>query len=369
MTRTLSLVAALALAVAATIPAGAAHAQDSPAPASSAPAQAPADSAADLLKAANQTYNAGDYAQAALQFRQVIQRDPQRPIAYRNLARSYFWQAEYPEAVAYYDFYLRVAPEAQDRQQVESERRLAASRAAERVWRTPPAQAQAFDALEAALETGHAYSAGAGGAWGIYRSLLRTGFAQPELAGVKRRLVRKLLDEYVGLLVPAAGQPVPRMELDDWRVQLERLDAVKDLSDDPAILQVVSPRALLARAAVALLSDRADRAKTLSAQAAEENPDMPFIGWFQVRALLDLGEHQAALDALDALSAQLSPMHPDFAAYADILRAAALERLGQSDEAAQIYLRLLPQPTPTAPPSSAGAQGTPGEPSARAATP
>lgn len=313
-----------------------------------------------LEKAANQAYNQGDYAAASEQYRALIQAQPEHAVAYRNLARSYFWQASYPEAVAYYDFYLRLAPDASDLGQVQSERRLAASRAGTQVWRTPASQAQALAALHGALEDGLGLSAGDGGAWGIYQTLLRTGYAQPELAGLKRRLVRKLLSEFVGLLVPDAGQPAPRLELADWTLQLERLQAARALSDEPGFVSVVERRTPLAQTAIALLNGRFEQAHALSLVAIEQNPDIPFIRWFQVRALFEMARYTEALSALDALEEQARSTHPKILEYSAIFRASILQRMGRAEEAAAIYLNLLDGPSSSGhkltSPSRSGAQ-------------
>lgn len=294
-----------------------------------------------LSQAANRAYNDGDYSASEAQFRELIQLVPDRRTAYRNLARSYFWQAKYPEAVAYYDIYLRVSADADDREQIQSERRLATSRAGDRVWSLPSAQAQVLSALESALENGHAYTAGEGGAWGIYNALLRAGYAQPELAGLKRRLARNLLTEFVGLLVPDAGQPTPQLDLDDWRVQQERLDAVLGLSDDPEVIDVVERRSSLTAAATALLTDRFERARALSQQAAEDNPDQPFILWFLARAELENSRPAEALKTLERIKTESASQHPALEDYAEIFRAAVLQRMNNSDEAAEIYLKLI----------------------------
>src|SRR5690554_3064428 len=284
-------------------------------------AAAEPDAVSTIEKAANQAYNQGDYAAAADQYRALIQAQPDHALAYRNLARSYFWQSIYPEAVVYYDFYLRLAPDADDLGQVQSERRLSASRAGTQVWRTPAAQAQALDALNTSLEDGLGLTTGEGGAWGIYQTLLRTGYAQPELAGLKRRLVRKLLNEFVGLLVPDANQPAPRLELADWTLQLERLDAARSLNDDPAFLSVIERRTPIAQAAIALLNGRFEQAHSLSQTAIEQNPDMPFMRWFEVRALVELTRYADALSALETLEDQARSANPKLLEYSAILRA------------------------------------------------
>src|SRR5699024_1595262 len=100
-------------------------------------------------------------------------------------------------------------------------------------------------------------------------------------------------------------------------------------------------RALLPRTAIALLTGQFERVQSLSPAAIQKNPDMPFIRWFQIHPLVESGEHEAALRALDALAEVLTPTHPDFIAYTKMLRASILQRMGQAGRAADLYLELL----------------------------
>lgn len=311
-----------------------------PAAATAAPT-APTDDYAAVIKRANTAYNDGDYDQAVDAFREAIQARPEKAVPYRNLARTYFWKSDYAAAVAYYDMYLRLATEADDRKQVQSERRLAASRAGEKVWTTPEAQRMALAALEDKLENGPAYTQGGGGAWGLYETLLRTGYAQPELARVRRTLVKKLLDEYEGLLVPAADQPTPRLDLQDWQVELDRLQAARELSDDEVVHAMIDRRESVAKAGLALLNGQFEDAASLAETAAEQNPDMAFVPWFRILALVELGENQQALDTLEAFAKKLARSNPGQLGYAKVLRANILQRMGRGGDAAGLYLGLV----------------------------
>ncbi|QDG52591.1 hypothetical protein FIV42_18165 [Persicimonas caeni] len=303
--------------------------------------EAPTDGYDVVIKVANSAYNDGKYKEAARGFIQAIQSRPERAVPYRNLARTYFWQSQYAEAVAYYDMYLRLATDADDRKQVQSERRLASSRAGEQVWTTPEPQRQALGALEEQLEKGAAYAPGGGGAWGLYNTLLRTGFAQPELAKLRRRLVSKLLDEFEGTLVPDANQPTPRLDLDAWQLQQERLEAARQLTHDEALLAIIERRSALVGVGLALLNGQYDEVVATAGPALEKNPDMPFVRWLQITALVEEGEHEKALDAVEALAKQLAQTRPNQLGYAKILRASILQRMGRGDDAADLYLGLI----------------------------
>ncbi len=296
-----------------------------------------------VLKEANAAYNEGKYDAAEDGYVRAVQARPEEAVPYRNLARTYFWQSDYAPAVAYYDIYMRQASDADDIEQVRAERKLASSRAGGEPWAMPESQHMALQALEEQLEGGSAYTSGGGGAWGLYQTLLRTGFAQPELARLRRQMVSRLLGEFEGQLVTATDQPTPRLELEDWQLQQERLDAAKSASSDPAVMEALERRSLIPEAATALLNGRYERAVTLAGEAAEKNPDMPFIRWFEVSALVEAEQPERALEAVDALAKTLKERAPQHLGYVRIVRASVLERLGRHDEAADIYLGVIGQ--------------------------
>jgi tetratricopeptide (TPR) repeat protein len=295
------------------------------------------------MKAANAAYNNGDYKQAANGYIRSIQAAPRRAEAYRNLARSYFWLGKYAAAVAYYDFYVQLAPDADDVQQVQSERRLAASRSGDAIYTMPESQQMARRALEQQLESGRAYTAGGGGAWGLYNSLLRTNYARPDVANFQRRLVRKLLEEFDGMLVAEAGQPVPRLDLEGWQLQLDRLQAARQLTEDEGLLEIADSRSTVAEAGIALLTGNRDEAVTLIGGAIERNPDLGFLHWFRVVALVEANQNERALEAVGELGRQLAAANAPSShiEYASVLRANILRRLGRHEDAADLYLEIL----------------------------
>jgi tetratricopeptide (TPR) repeat protein len=311
-------------------------APDGPAPKQDAP-----DTYSVVLTAANSAYNDGKYDEAIRGFVQAIQSRPERPVPYRNLARTYFWQSNYAAAVAYYDMYIRLATDAEDKEQVQSERRLASSRAGDKLWTTPESQRQALEALEDQLEGGTTYSSGGGGAWGLYRALMRSGYAQPDLTRIRRRLVSNLLDEFEGTFVAEASQPAPRLDLDGWELQQERLEAARKLSRDEAMLGVIERRAKVVDAGLALLNGQYEEAAERAGTALEQNPDMGFVRWLQISALVESGQHDEALEAVDELAKHLAQSRPNQLGYAKILRASILQRVGRGDDAADLYLGLV----------------------------
>lgn len=295
----------------------------------------------DAFKRANVAYNAEKYEEAVSLYVAAIQADPSQPAAYRNLARTYFWLDRYASAVAHYDNYLRLATGASDLEQIKSERRLASDRAGEAVWTMPDPQRLTRAALNDALEEGAAFTEGGGGAWGLYQTLLRTGYAQPELAQLRARLARRLLDEYEAALMTESTQPTPRLSMGDWQVQMERLSHARSVARDEAVRDVVDRRATIAEAALALLTGQSGEAAGLAELAATNNPDYAFVKWYEIVALMEADRPEDALEKLQAFARELATNNPSMLDYARVLRAEILRRTDRSSDSADLYWETL----------------------------
>lgn len=292
------------------------------------------------LKRGNAAYNAGDYPTAIQAYIEAIQAAPALGDAYRNLARALFWHSDYPAALEFYDRYLRLPP-GPDFDRVKAERRLAAERAGERLYTVPEPQKLALAALERELDAGRAYTVGGGGAWGMYETLLRTGYADPHLVNLRQRLARRLLDEFDAYLVPRAGQLTPRLDLDGWQLQAERLAAAQSVADDPALAEILAKRESVVEAAIALLTSQWQEAANLARLGRTANPDLDFVLWFELSALIGAESYDAALTTLQEADAELGEPNSARRDYAAVMRAIVLQRLGRTDDAAAIYLDVL----------------------------
>ena len=307
----------------------------------SAPAAAQDFDWADSFRRANTAYNDENYEKATELYVRAIQASPSKPAAYRNLARTYFWMDKYASAVVSYDHYLRLAPGADDLEQIKSERRLAGDRAAEAVWTLPDPQRLTLTALNKALEEGAAFTEGGGGAWGLYQTLLRTGYAQPDLAQIRARMARRLVDEYEAVLAVEGSQPTPTLSLGEWQVQMARLSNGRSVADDPAMKEVINRRATIAEAALSLLSGQAGDAADLAKLARTSNPDFSFVRWYEIVALVEKGELDAALTSLQDFARTLAEESPASLEYAKVMRAEILRRKDRREDAAALYWELL----------------------------
>lgn len=293
----------------------------------------------EALLQGRDAYNEERWEEARDAFRRAIQISPERPAAYRNLARSFHWMARYPEATAYYDHYLRLAPEADDAEQIRSERRTTASRSGGDLWQIPSDQRMALRSLERELDLGRGVTAGGGGGWALYQTLMRMGYAEPELSTYRRRLEENILAEFEERLSPAdAFLPVMRSE--SWSVQRQRLEALQELARREGLIDFVERRTSVVEAAEALLDGRYQRATALALEAAGQNEDLGFVGWYRVMALERSGHPQQALDALEELLEAGA-----FGSQVDrrivVLQAQLLQQVGRSEEAARIYVQIL----------------------------
>lgn len=293
------------------------------------------------VKKGNSAYNAGSYEEAQQAYVDAIHARPSKAAAYRNLARTYFWQDRYAAAAAYYDHYLRLAPEADDIDKVKAERRLAGERARDTVYTIPDVQRRALKALQTEIESGRAYTSGGGGAWGLYETLLRTGYAEPQLSQIRARLARRLLDEFDAIIVPDSSQLTPRLDLDDWQLQAERLAAARTIADDPALAEILRTRSTVVEAAIAMLTGQWEDAAKLARLARTSNPDLEFLNWFEASSLIGAQQYDQALTFLDQLARNVLDRDRAKLDYVRLLRAVALQKLERHDDAAELYLQVL----------------------------
>ena len=308
--------------------------------AAQAPAQAPPREYTQALAQGNKAYNDSQYEKAYDSYVIAIQAWPEGHEAYRNMARACFWLNDYAQAIAYYDVYLVAHPGASDADAVRQERRLAAARASS-PFVMPVAQRKALEELELALASSSpGYARGGAGAWRSYDRLLRAGYAWPELAKLRQRLSLKLLLEHDEQLQPKQDQPTPTLDLEAWQLQRERLDAALSVAS-PDVAESIQKRRLVWDAAQALLMSQYEQAVKKCQEAQEQNPDLLFLRWFLIAAMIQHHSLDQALKTLDAMQAQLQREAPSQLAYAQVVRAMILQKQGQAKEAAALYREAL----------------------------
>ena len=284
-------------------------------------------------------YNAEERREAEEAFVQAVQILPDQPAPYRNLARNYNLMGNYAEATAFYDQYLRMAPDAQDREIIERERRGAAMRAGEERWREPASQRMSLRALERELEVGRALTPGGGGAWDLYQALLESGYAAPRLRELRNGLIQILVDE-VEAHWEANDGFLPVLSEQDWALQQQRLSALKDLVRSQQGLEFVHRRMALVEAVEQILGEPGDEIVDMTRKAVEKNADLSFAPWYLVVALERVGRAEEALQTLDDLLAT-EVLDGQTRRRAQVIRAQLISQVGDVEEAVQVYRSVL----------------------------
>ena len=288
-----------------------------------------------------EAYNAEKYARAVEHYVDAIQAAPEKPEPYLNLARTLFWKGTYARAVVYYDHYLTLSESPKNAEKIKRERKLAAQRTGGEVWNPPDSQRRVLEALRDKLTDGRAFTEGGGGAWALFKTLLRTGYAHPDLSRVQTRLRKKLVAEFEGLVVPEADQPVPVLSLEEWKRQRRRLEAARSLSRDEEVAEIVGRRMTMVDAAVALLNSRHEDAVELTKRALDENPDMGFLRWFRISALVQAESYERARKAIATYEKSLGDDSTAERKYLRVMEAIVADRAGETDKAAEAYFEVL----------------------------
>jgi hypothetical protein len=228
-----------------------------------------------------------------------------------------------------------------DRDSVSAERRLALARSNQEVLEFSEAQKLTLGVLQKELDKGRAYSPGGGGAWYAYQTLLRTGFAHPDLIAIRARLARRLLDEFEALLLPEEHQITPLLELEDWNHQAERIEAADSVVREEALKDVIARRRKLVEAVNALLQGEPHHAAQICQEARAANPDLRFASWFEIVSLIRASSLELADQRLDSFMDRLRAEAPEELGHADLLKVIILQRTGRHREAAQTYFDIL----------------------------
>jgi hypothetical protein len=160
---------------------------------------------ANPFQRGRELYNSEQYAQAIPYLVEAAQREPSRGDLYLALARSAHWANNFDLAVFYYDIYLgRFADRAEltapprDRKDKIAQERDSANKGRKNPSapaKGPEAQETIRTALLAKLEDGVALTNSGGGAHALFQSLLRAGFARPEITDLRNKVRAALLEE------------------------------------------------------------------------------------------------------------------------------------------------------------------------------
>ena len=284
-------------------------------------------------------YNSEQREAARDAFVRAIQILPNGAAAYRNLARNYNFMGRYPEATEFYDHYLRLAPDADDRDVIREERRGTASRAGDEPWSPPASQRMALRALERELKGGRALTGEDGGAWGMYLTLLETGYVAPDLRRLQRDLKEELVEELEAYLEPRDGF-LPVLSVDEWGLQGQRLDALQTLVRSEEDQRYVERRRTLVTTVRAVVDESSSQNLEALQEAIADNDDLPYASWYYVIALKQADQPAEALTALDAMLDD-GVFDGEALIKARVVRAQLHQQMGDVDEALRQFQQIL----------------------------
>lgn len=301
-----------------------------------------------LLGQANSEYNKRNYEQALTRYTRAAQQSPTNAFPYLGIARSYFWMDRYSAAVHHYDLFLQVAGQQStppDRvtdqlKDARSERKLASSRSEGEAWQRPEAQRRLVSALRDELDDGNAYTAGGGGAWALYEALLRTSYVAPDLARLRSRLARKLVDEVDRRLVPEGSGFIPERSLDDWKEDQKRLDAAATIPVNEPLAERIDSRTRVISAGIDMLNGNHGRAAEQFGSAAEEITEWRFLRWLRIACLIRSERYTAAETAIEA-SRNKPFVTSQITRYLDLMEGLIAQRRGNDERASEIFDGLM----------------------------
>lgn len=189
---------------------------------------------------AQDAYRQGYYAEGIPFMLEAIQRAPETSIYYTGIARLYVQIQDYESAVFYYDLYLgefssTLTEPIEERYRPE---RIAEERQAVNTYRTDPLappipprnQEAVLSSLRERLENGPILTPSGGGAYADYITLLRAGYARPDLNRLRARLIDGLLDEAEAEMSPRA-MLLPVLSIEMWEIRASRFENIVLLQD------------------------------------------------------------------------------------------------------------------------------------------
>ncbi len=301
-----------------------------------------AQSADDYTRLGNEAYNTKKFAEAVAAYVKAIQADPAGALrAYVNCARAHNKMGHFPEALAYYQWYLELAPQADDVRKVREE----LNGVRRRVSGEPGsiltvAQKTALQQVEEALRAGPFLTSDGGGAVAAYDVLLRTGFATPQLIGLRQALGRGLEEEIRQVMTPAPGMPTAALDRAGWALVRERMERMMALQNES--LTSAWRDAVLATASAWEHYFRGNYAAAAVdfAQAVATEPALLSAHWGRALTVLALSVDGLSTEETLQVLAETHARHrargsDDSDAALTLLRVMGLQRTGQTEAAAR----------------------------------
>ncbi|MBN1946403.1 MAG: tetratricopeptide repeat protein [Bradymonadales bacterium] len=302
-------------------------------------------------------YRQRDYQQASTLLRQAIQAEPSGARYYIGLARAYFYLEDWEQAVYYYDLYLehfldhaRQARRSADRESaVRREREEANSHRADRTVppSAPPSQQAALEAFRQRLATGPILNEENTGAYFFYQTLLRTGYAHPDLQQIHRQLADALVAEDKACFEPTDDSLIPVATVERWGLVHERYRIAGNLGHDTQSDPSIAARILAAQGQIDLVNGNYTQATDRFGQAIEQDPSLLSAYYGLLYALHRQSAYEgiqtannalALVDRLEQLTRTTAQEHLEMI---PLVRSIALADAGRYQDAASLIIEIL----------------------------
>lgn len=195
----------------------------------------------DPWTVARDAYRAQDWQTARSYTAAASQRDPKEPRYYLSLARIAFQQGEYEDAVWFYDLFIEYARDQSDDysgtyapHRAEAERKSANGRRETPTEppQEPDAQVRVRNALLSRLKEGAVIRKGGGGALATFETLMRIGYANPDIEQLRTAVSNAAGEEADRMLERGHGR-LPALSYPEWKQQAERYEAAYKLIPPP----------------------------------------------------------------------------------------------------------------------------------------
>lgn len=326
-------------------------------------AQNPQD-AGDPWQRAKQAYSQQDWPTAAAYTAAASQRDPAEPRYYLALARIAFQEQRFDDAVWFYDTFLSLAPTTNvpltgsyTTARADAERKSANERRANSNHDAPEPenQQQVRKALQQRLSEGPIVEDN-GGAIAIFETMIRMGYANPDLKDLRAVLDQAAQKEGNAIYQQARGN-LPNLSFDAWRVQARRYQATEQIVPAPQRFDDASPlpavaashdesRAyrLVAEGQMQYLLENWDEAARIFHEAIEIAPTLVYAHKGQLNAMLS-SNNPKVQDIQTALHdyQETAPNQDDIPIYQALVYATTQH----ADLAAQKLIEILAEPFPS----------------------
>lgn len=315
----------------------------------------------DPWTVARDAYRAQDWQTARSFAAAASQRDPKEPRYYLSLARIAFQQGEYEDAVWFYDLFIEYARDQSTNysgtyalSRAKSERESANTRRDDpgSSPQEPEAQVRVRKALLSRLKEGSVIRESGGGALATFETLLRIGYANPDIEQLQRAVSEAAGAEADRLLARGHGR-LPVLSYPEWKQQAERYNAAYNLipaaipfdgaDDAPGDRreQAPPPKAkayqYLSEAQRQYLLHNWSTAARKFSQALEIHPTLRLAHQGRLNALLAAGSPDIGTitQALNDFESAL-PDSPDLALYRAMVTAAIGDPSGASSQLVEI---------------------------------